>query len=259
VGWPGRVAATLAVLAVVVGFVLLGRWQWSVATAGSDRSASVDAGKLTAPRPLDEVVALEEYVPLEAIGSRVSVTGRLMTEDLVLVRSRDATGEVSDPDACWRVMPLVLESGAAVPVVVGAGSCSLSSDDVPTLGSRPDIRCDGSCTITGVLQPSDPPRALEQPAGPQFLPAVTTDVLVRRWPYQLHDGYVVVDGIRPLRAAPPAVGIDLQNAAYALQWWFFACFALVVWWRAVRPQDLPEDLPPPDTVSQDRHEGERTS
>ncbi len=29
-------------------------------------------------------------------------------------------------------------------------------------------------------------------------------------------------------------GLQLRNAAYAVQWWLFAAFALLLWWRMVR-------------------------
>jgi surfeit locus 1 family protein len=221
-GWFARVGLTAAAAAVIIAFVLLGRWQWSAA----------NEARYTEPRPgvnpVEAVVPLENYVPLDAIGSRVTVRGTRMPALYRLISSRSGSGVSDDPASCWRIEPVVMASGAAVPVVVSAGRCAALSE---LFDDSPPITVD----LVGTLQPSEPP---VPPRDAVTFASITTDVLVQEWPYQLHDGYVVVEGITPIRANPPVIGIDLRSGAYALQWWFFAVFAAVIWWRAVRPVNV---------------------
>jgi hypothetical protein len=73
---------------------------------------------------------------------------------------------------------------------------------------------------------------------------VTTAELVSALPYQLYDGYLLLAAQSPPTAAaltpalvappPPPVRLDLQNFAYALQWWAFALFTVFLWGRLVR-------------------------
>jgi surfeit locus 1 family protein len=231
-GWVARVGLTVAAAAVIVTFLMLGRWQWT--TAHEARFEEPRAGM----NPVQKVVPLENYVPLDAIGSRVTVTGLRNSDMYRLIPSRSSAGASDDPTSCWRVEPVVLPSGAAVPVVIAAGPCAGLTGDV----GQVDV------ALTGILQPSE--SRIDSTVGAPVLPSITTDVLIREWPYQLHDGYVVVDGITALRPNPPALGIDLRSGAYALQWWFFAAFAAVIWWRAIRPMTLDENLDvAPATVS----------
>jgi cytochrome oxidase assembly protein ShyY1 len=231
-GWVARVGLTAAAAAVIVTFLMLGRWQWT--TAHEARFAEPRAGVA----PVQEIVPLENYVPLDAIGSRVTVTGMRISDLYRLIPSRAEAGVTDDSTSCWRVEPVVLPSGAAVPVVIAAGPCAGLTGDV----GQVDV------ALTGILQPSE--AQTDSAVGAPVLSSITTDVLVREWPYQLHDGYVVVDGITALRPNPPALGIDLRSGAYALQWWFFAAFAAVIWWRAIRPIELDANLgAAPATVS----------
>jgi surfeit locus 1 family protein len=226
-GWLSRVGLTAAAAAVIVAFLLLGRWQWLSATEARFEEPRVGV------TPVQAIVPLENYVPLDAIGSSVSVSGLLLSDLYRLVPERSASGASADSTSCWRVEPVLLDSGAAVPVVVAAGSCA-------GLAGKDDQRV--VVELTGIIQPSEPRSMSEQDA--PVLASITTDVLVREWPFQLHDGYVVVDGITALRPNPPAIGIDLRSGAYALQWWFFALFAAVIWWRAIRPVEVSVDGTP---------------
>ena len=234
--WQARVAWTLALIVVLAAFGWLGLWQW--------RSATVET---TAVAPqgisaLDQVVPLETFVPRAAIGAQVRAYGVIRADLGVLVCGRDLGGVSPDPDACWLVEPLVLDSGAAVAVVTG----------VVTAGAGRDLAGDATpVSVTGVLQPSEGETAdvIMAASGMTQLPLLTTPALLEVWPYQLHDGYIVVPPIQPLLPTAPAASLDLRNLAYALQWWFFAGFAIFVWWRAMRPIDIATDEGSADTVT----------
>lgn len=234
--WQSRVAWTVALMLVLPAFGWLGTWQWRSATV--ETSAQVPQGI----NALADVVPLETFVPRAAIGSRVRASGMLRADRGVVVCGRDLSGRSADPGMCWLVEPLELDSGAAVAVVTG----------VVTRDSARDLTPDPTrITVTGILQASeglavDITRA---PTGLPQLAALTTPALLEVWPYQLHDGYIVIPPIQPLMERPPAASLDLRNLAYALQWWFFAGFAVFVWWRAMRPIDLATPETSPDTVA----------
>lgn len=227
--WQGRVAWTLALLLVLPAFVWLGMWQWRSATLDSAASAP------TGISALEHVVPLESYVPRAAIGSRVRATGVLRADLGVLVCGRDLGGRSPDTASCWLVEPLVLGSGAAVAVVTGV----VAADAPRDLTGEPDL-----ITVTAILQPSegDSDEVTRASTGLPLLPQLTTRALLEVWPYQLHDGYLVSPPVVPLMATPPAGTLILRNAAYAVQWWLFAGFAVFVWWRAMRPVDLAKDI-----------------
>ena len=219
-----KAGATALLLVMIAAFISLGRWQWDVAHSNP-------AGEpLTGVRQLTQTVPLEDFVPLNAIGATVEVTGTLRPDLMRLVPYRNVSGRSGDSNDCWEVQPLDVGNGIAATVVTGVVTCNTARD----LSGTPARQ-----TIRGILQPPDVHSATDRGQAPaaQFLPSVSTDLLVNEWPFQLYDGYVVVAPITPLTPNPPGTRLDLRNAAYALQWWFFAFFAVAVWWRAIRPQD----------------------
>ncbi|MEI2648420.1 MAG: hypothetical protein V9G15_05285 [Dermatophilaceae bacterium] len=56
------------------------------------------------------------------------------------------------------------------------------------------------------------------------------------------------------RVPPPDLpsGVTLRNAAYALQWWIFALFALWMWWKMVR-DDHRRSLIAPEPLASSEH------
>jgi hypothetical protein len=105
-------------------------------------------------------------------------------------------------------------------------------------------------TVSGVLQA---PEAAE-PGGSAptagTLAAADTADLVNRWGGPIYNVLVVASTGEPASAerlalapVPPTPaddggGLGLRNAAYALQWWLFGAFALLLWWRMVRQDAL---------------------
>jgi hypothetical protein len=63
-----------------------------------------------------------------------------------------------------------------------------------------------------------------------------------------------------LRRVPPPrldAGLNLKNAAYAIQWWVFGLFAAWMWWkivRADRPDPGAPDARDPDDDRPDGHD-----
>jgi hypothetical protein len=109
--------------------------------------------------------------------------------------------------------------GSIVPVVRG-------------LGVDPAAPPLGSVTQTGVLLPSEA-RASRTADGQ--LTAVELPVLAQEWPGPLIDGFVTLSnadasaqGLEPATLVLPEGSGRLRNGAYALQWWVFAAFTLIM-------------------------------
>jgi cytochrome oxidase assembly protein ShyY1 len=102
----------------------------------------------------------------------------------------------------------------------------------------------GPVALEGVLQPDEPP-AQSAPTDGRLHSLDVAD-LVNRWGTPIYNGFVVLTSQRvgvpagapvPQLVPPPAPqphGIAWRNAAYAVQWWVFAAFALVMWWKMVQ-------------------------
>lgn len=222
-----KTAATLGLVVVIATFVALGRWQWDVAHSNP-------AGEpLTGTRQFTDVVEPEQYIPLNAIGATVQAQGTLRSDLMLRVPFRNASGLSGNADECWAVEPLQLSNGLAITVVTGVISCTSSQEpeQIPNL------------QITGILQPPDEVPGDSSVTEP-FLPSVTTELLIQRWPFQIYDGYILSKSISPLVPNPPGARLDLQNAAYAIQWWLFCGFAIFVWWRIVRPVPTQDSISP---------------
>jgi cytochrome oxidase assembly protein ShyY1 len=98
--------------------------------------------------------------------------------------------------------------------------------------------------VTGVLQPDDAPQDGAAPLPDGQLAALDAAELVNRWGSPIYNGYLVASaeqpagsGVQPERVSTPKPqphGLAWRNATYAVQWWVFAGFALVLWWKMVR-------------------------
>ena len=129
----------------------------------------------------------------------------------------------------WVVTRFELDGGQTVAVVRGW----LPDDTSPSPLSRQSVK------IQGVLHPDE-----EFYEGANATRVVTVDsaALADAWGEDVIDGYVVLggdqgDAARGVPAlVPPTVQVGdaafpLQNFFYAIQWWVFALFAVVVYAR----------------------------
>jgi cytochrome oxidase assembly protein ShyY1 len=228
-----RWLALLAVVAVLcVAFGWLGRWQLDVATSKEHPHRSASPGS-TAAQPLDQVTQPQQVFRQSMVGRAVTVDGTYLADRQVLV-----SGKRQGADAgFWVLAPLRTATGALVPVVRGFAT---STAVRPPPG--------GTVTVSGSLQPPESaPTVGPRPPPGQILAADTAD-LVNRWGgpiynvllYASDPGSVADAGLAPV-PAPPADeggGLGLRNAAYAVQWWLFAAFAVLLWWRMVRQDAL---------------------
>lgn len=257
---PRWLALLVVAVLVVVAFVQLGRWQLGIAQDEALRE-TLDAARAQGSVALGTVLEPHQPFPGEMSGRPVTVTGRYAADGEVLVPDRRLDGR----GGYWVVSPFLVDGDTGtLPVLRGF---------VTSPGAVPAPPA-GPLTIEGGLAPGESP-SIGGPLPEGQLGSVDTSVLVNRWPGDLYNAFLFLDtevseapeaggaggaGGAPL-AVPPGLtrvpvptgesGLNWRNAAYALQWWVFAAFALAMWWRMVkddRDRTL-EQQPPTDPES----------
>lgn len=216
------------VLLVGVAFGLLGRWQLGVAESSAYREAVEQA---RAQAPVELTTTLEPHAPFRGdLSSRpVTATGRYAADGQLLVPGRRLEGV----RGLWVLTPFVVDgTGATLPVVRG-----FVTD--PSDAAAPPA---GDLTISGGLAPGESP--VDEPVPNGQIGSVDLSLLVNTWPGDIYNAFVFLEAEDPAAAGQPTrvptpladTSIQWRNAAYAVQWWVFAFFALWVWFRMVREE-----------------------
>ncbi len=221
---PHRVAFhVLTVLAVVV-CLLAARWQW-------DRANRSEADAV----PEGPVVALADLDPRTTFsGMRVRLDGEFDVANEVLVAPRSRDGQAG----AWVLTPLLPEGSAGPDQAAAVG---VVRGWVPD-GAVPAAPPAGSVSVVGVLV-ADSRAPGAQPVGePPTLEVVDTGALAQHAGYPIRSGWFALQQLAPAGVDQPLplqvtelpgadVGLNLRNAAYALQWVVFAGFVLFFWSR----------------------------
>lgn len=234
----------LGVVAAVVAAVLLGRWQLG-AWQGHREDRAAELAQL-APVPLADVFGSDDPFPPQDAGRPVTVRGTFLPEETVTVTDRLQHGDTGR----WVVGSLAVcddtgpcsGDGPVVPVVLGWTDAT--GDDAVRLGDA-DLPA-GPVTLTARLQPAEQDDAVDPDPRDDELPSLTIVDFVDRLDQDLYSGFLILDeparlraGLEPVTAdslpKPPA-STGLRNLLYAVQWWVFGAFAVVVWWRWVRDE-----------------------
>jgi surfeit locus 1 family protein len=215
-----RLRAVLVVLLGLVlaaGMVIAGVWQLRVY---QHQGAEAAARRAAAPPvPLTKVAPVGAPVR-DGYGRTVTFRGSYEAAHQVLV-------PVADRTDAYRVVTLLRQDdGSAVAVVRGVITESRAAPppEVPQASS-------------GILLPSEE----SAPDGPEELGSVRVPQLAQQWPGPLVDGFVTLtaaeasgQGLEPAVVALPGGRGRLRNGAYAMQWWLFAGFTLVMSVRMAR-------------------------
>src|SRR5699024_122892 len=80
---------------------------------------------------------------------------------------------------------------------------------------------------------------------PDLVDAVSSAQLVNEWGGPIYSAHLRQISVAPdpgsalVPTGPPEIadaGLNIQNLAYAAEWWIFGGFALFLWWRMVRDE-----------------------
>ncbi len=214
--------------------VALGWWQVQVYQA---QGAEASRGRASEPAvPLDTVAAAGTPVR-DGFGRSVTTIGSYRPDQQLLVPLPGSTG-------AYRVLSaLELPDGSVLPVVRGV----IRGDLLPVRLPRVPT---GSLTQSGVLLPSEEAVPGLVPSGQ--LGSVRVPALAQLWPQRLIEGYLVLappDAQAQLLEPAPLVLPEgqgrLRNGAYAVQWWIFAAFAVVMAAKIAKDLGDRDDIEPP--------------
>lgn len=247
----GRMLGLLLVLLVAAGACIrLGAWQLDrAALRGADRAETALAERLAAdPQPLEDVLRAQTSFTGAELGAIVSAVGTFEDQQ-VLVPDRTVDGE----PATLVVTALRLsdgpDAGAMIPVLRGwvpPEAVELTADGVRPADAETEALLavpEGEQAVVGALADSEASATGDLPDG--ALGAISTGQLANLWGGPSFSGYLVLAADQPAAgglapASPPGLGsetgLNVQNLAYAVEWWIFGGFALLLWWRTLRDE-----------------------
>ncbi|MEU4361832.1 SURF1 family protein [Promicromonospora sp. NPDC023987] len=227
----------------------LGSWQLDRAYERAELAALQEAAEAAAEGPswLGDVLAPQESFPGELVGREVRVSGEFEPTGSLVVPGRVLEGRtgylvlapfrVSDDGAggeSWADL-----SGA--PVLAVVQGWVETPADAETL-TRPE----GEVTVTGWLQAGEATSGSAAVVDGQT-EQIALSALVNEWGGPIYTGYLVATGgpgspesggvaALPRPTIDGGSGANLQNIFYALQWWLFGGFAVLLWIRLVRDE-----------------------
>lgn len=218
---PRWIAGLLACLVLAGVFAALGQWQVSRAVA----EATIETVDTETPVPIATVVEPGVGLPITDGGRRVTVTATWTQERLVVQDRRQGIDEGE-----WLIANTRTADGACLPVAVGWAP-TVNPDDFIVIDDSPS-------PLVGRLVPSDDPSTGDYDKG--RLTVVSSADLINRWNCdEMYDVFLVLDdapppldtiaSVKPL----PQAALNWLNIFYAIEWAFFAVFALYFWYRLV--------------------------
>lgn len=227
----------------------LGAWQLERAEV---RGASAQAAKLAEvearpPVPLEDVLAPQSSFDGALVGRRVTVSGTYQADGQLLVTGRALDGRTGS----LVLTPLRVTSddaeadGAVLPVVRGWVADPAAD---PGALAVPE----GPVEVTGYLQASEDSGLTPDAVDPGTTDSISSAELLGQWGGPIWTGYAVLTGSEPEQAPglaelpPPTrsgTGLNIQNLAYAAQWWIFGGFAVFLWIRLLKDEVLHASVP----------------
>ena len=226
---PRWILGFVVLVLFTIAAVFLGRWQWA-------RTQSIlEAERAAAASPVDIGSIVDPgagSIRDEVVGHPVTVEGAYVPGLQVAVVNRFLAGpNQPDKPGAWIVSALRTGDGSLVAVVRGW---------IPEPDAKAWPAPGGDVTVTGVLQPDEPFFADAQ-TQPGTVAAIDSSRLAEAWGTSVSPGFVVLGSQVPMaepapEPVPPTVATSdvafpLQNFFYAFQWWLFAGFAWIVYFR----------------------------
>ncbi|PVU84012.1 hypothetical protein DDP54_04335 [Cellulomonas sp. WB94] len=236
----------------------LGAWQLDRAEI---RGASAASQQLAAQQALPPVGLGDALAPQTAF------RGGLVGRSVVARGVYDAAGQVLVVDRALEgrtgylvLTPLRVTDDRPERLAGGASTAGAASDAVEVPVSAPVLPVvrgwvetpddaaalavpTGEVTVTVWLQSSEASGRTDLPAGQ--VDAISSAQLLNRWGGPIWTGYGVLSASDPSQGdaltllpmpARSGTGLNVQNLAYAAQWWIFGGFAIFLWLRMVRDE-----------------------
>ncbi len=177
------------------------------------------------PVPISAVLDPGDGLSLTDGGRRVTVNATWTNERLVILDRRQGS-EMGE----WLVANARTADGACLPVAIGWAP-SVNPDEFIVIDDSPS-------PLVGRLVPSDDPATGDYDH--DRLTVVSSADLVNRWECAtMYDAFLVLDAAQPplesiASVIPlPQAALNWLNIFYAIEWAFFAVFALYFWYRLV--------------------------
>ena len=212
----------------------------------------LDGVEARPPVGLGDVLAPQTAFTGELVGRRVVARGVYDAGGQVLVVDRALDGRtgylvltplrVTDdrpgPVAGSAATTAVAQVPAGTPVLPVVRGWVAVPDDAAALAVPT-----GEVTVTAWLQSSEASGRSDLPSGQ--VDAISSAQLLNRWGGPIWTGYGVLiasdpgqgDALTPLPTpVRSGTGLNVQNLAYAAQWWIFGGFAIFLWLRMVRDE-----------------------
>jgi cytochrome oxidase assembly protein ShyY1 len=222
---PRMLLTLVLLLAVAAVCARLGMWQLERAQLRGEAAAEQRAQELAgrAPEPLEDVLLPRSSFTGDLVGLPVEVSGDFGADELLV------PGRVLDGEVGFLVLTPFVTDDDAVLAVVRGWVADAAIPPAPV----------GEVRLTGYLQAGE---AAGDAVPEGQTAAISPAELVNRWGGPIYSGYVVLADVEPAQSGvallpPPTAqggGANLQNLAYALQWWIFGAFAVLFWVRLVR-------------------------
>jgi surfeit locus 1 family protein len=225
----------------------LGLWQYD---AWSTRRAA-EAQDLTrqAPVPLDSAIGPDDPFPGDKVGQPVIVSGSWVPSGTIYISGREHDGDVG----YWVVTPLA--TGGP-----GSSALEIVRGWTPSLSAVPPAPT-GTAEFVAWLQPPEGTGDTDADPGDDVLPQLRIADAIQHVDQDLYGAYAIVadraapgpwpvgkaatnpgtEGLSPadLEQLPGAGRFTaVRNLLYAIEWWFFGVFAVLIWWRWVREEVL---------------------
>ncbi len=243
----------LLALVLLAAALALGVWQYGAWTA----NRAAEARDLTRLAPIELATAMgpDDPFPGDRIGQPVIVRGSWVPGGTVYVSGREHEGR----EGYWVVTPLAV-GGADGPAVEIVRGWTASVEGVPAAPTGP-------AELVAWLQPPEGGGVRDEDPSDAVLPELRIADLIQHVDQDLYGAYgVVADRVAPgdwpvgdratnsgtdglvaadLEQLPEAGRFTaIRNLLYAVEWWFFGGFVVLMWWRWVQEEVLgrrPED------------------
>ncbi|MGL5828177.1 MAG: SURF1 family protein [Angustibacter sp.] len=215
------------------GFIWLGWWQLGVAAdRAADQYRQQVAQRPTAP--IDTVLRPQQLFTPAADARSVSAEGTFDAGRQLLIPGRLQRGRPG-----WWIVGALRTDVGWLAVVRGWTTDPLAATDAEG----------GRVRVLGVLQPDEGPKPINPDAGPAEVASLDAAELANRWGTPVFNAYLIASQETAVTSGdsarlpgtqwvpapgPQNPGLSWRNAAYAVQWWIFAGFTLVLWWKMVR-------------------------